>query len=83
MQDIFSLGENTTFGYDVKNQPTKPKSNANVRTAKLSEIHYIERKDLQDIFETYPKFAFNFRHIYQHGYDLNDIDEVCINNRNI
>ncbi|XP_066919195.1 potassium voltage-gated channel unc-103-like isoform X1 [Clytia hemisphaerica] len=69
------LGKDKTFGYDVKMMPRKPKSNSNVRTTILSEIHYIDKNDLLEIFDTYPKFAENFRHHYSHGFDLNDVEE--------
>lgn len=60
----------------MKQMPWRPKSRANVQTTKLSEIHYIKKDDLVEIFETYPKFAQSFRLVYMHAIDLNDTEEV-------
>lgn len=68
----------STFGLNIEETHKRNKSKANVRAEQLAEIHYIEKDDILEIMELYPKFAKIFKRTCKHCYDLNDPDEVCV-----
>lgn len=72
------LAKNSTFGFNIEDDLTRQKSKANIKAERLAEIHYIEKDDLLEILQLYPKFAKAFKQASKHSYDMNDPEEVGV-----